>query len=66
MKTTDIGFEKFEEDFTADVNTMYIKPGSVDSANVIQTINSSFERRKALYEYEKRMYKKKVVKWQRQ
>lgn len=26
MKNTDIGFEKFEEDFIADLNTMYIKP----------------------------------------
>lgn len=26
MKNTDIGFEKFEEDFIANPNTMYIKP----------------------------------------
>lgn len=26
MKTTDIGFERFEEDFYADPKTMFIKP----------------------------------------
>lgn len=26
MKTTDIGFEKFEQDFYADVTTAFIKP----------------------------------------
>ena len=31
MKNTDIGFEKFEEDFIADLNTMYIKPENKDS-----------------------------------
>ena len=25
MKTTDIGFERFEEDFYADLNTMFVK-----------------------------------------
>lgn len=30
MKTTDIGFERFEEDFYADINTMYIKPNNED------------------------------------
>lgn len=27
MKETDIGFEKFEEDFVADLKTMWIVPG---------------------------------------
>lgn len=29
-----IGFEEFEEDFIADLNTMYIKPENVDSEKV--------------------------------
>lgn len=33
MKNTDIGFEKFEEDFIANPNTMYIKPDNKEMQN---------------------------------
>lgn len=45
MKTTDIGFERFEEDFYADINTMYIKPKEEDSEKYIQIIKSSNKHR---------------------
>lgn len=38
MKITDIGFEKFEEDFYADTDTMLIKPKSIcDTINPLDT-----------------------------
>lgn len=33
MKPTDIGFEKFEEDFVADLKTMWIVPGLKECDN---------------------------------
>jgi hypothetical protein len=50
MKNTAIGFERFEEDFSADINTMYIKPENADSANAIQIVKPSFEQRSSFYE----------------
>ena len=50
MKNIDIGFEKFEEDFTADLNTMYIKPEKIDSSRVVQIVKPSSKQRSKLYE----------------
>ena len=50
MKNTAIGFEEFEEDFIADLNTMYIKPENVDSENAIQIVKPSFEQRSSFYD----------------
>lgn len=50
MKNTDIGFEKFEADFYADPNTMYIKSENVDSAKATQIVKPSFEQRSSFYE----------------
>lgn len=45
MKTTDVGFEKFEEDFYADINTMYVKPKEEDYEKYIQIIKPTNKHR---------------------
>ncbi len=34
MKTTDIGFERFEKDFYADPKTMFIKPNKTEAIKI--------------------------------
>ena len=45
MKVADIGFERFEEDFYADINTMYVKPKNEDSEKYIQIVKPSAKQR---------------------
>jgi hypothetical protein len=65
MKTTDIGFESFEEDFYADINTMYIKPKEEDSKNYIQIVKSSNKRRELREEFLKRKKPLIMAAWER-
>ena len=47
MKTADIGFERFEEDFYADLDTMYIKPNDEDLEQYTQIIKASSKKHNA-------------------
>lgn len=47
MKTTDIGFERFEEEFYADPSTAFIKPKNLDEYT--QIVHPSSEQRKKFY-----------------
>lgn len=49
MKAKDIGFERFEEDFYADINTMYIKPKNEDLEKYTQITKPSREQRSEFY-----------------
>ena len=64
MNTTDIGFEKFEEDFYADLNTMYIKPKDEDLEKYTQVIKSSINREQR-EEFLKRKEPYAKVAWER-
>ena len=51
MKTTDIGFERFEEDFYADTSTAFIKTDPEEYTKIVKS--SSIEQREKFLEYKK-------------
>lgn len=51
MKTTDIGFERFEEDLYADLSTAFIKSDLKDYTKIVKS--SSDEDRAKFLEYKK-------------
>ena len=65
MKYTDIGFEKFEEDFHADLNTMYIKPKNEDLEKYTQIAKPSRERREEFLKIKEPLVKASKISFKR-